>query len=96
MPFGKNEFVPSWHPGIFRIDIHFLEIQHRQNIRSGQRPAGMAGTCTVNGFNDTDANIVGLFPQGLIIHCHVLSSLFYYFELCSCLLYFKQLFKAVV
>ena len=60
---GADEPVPSGHFGIFRVDAHFLEIQHRQQLRQGEGAAQMPHPQMADGGQGVAADVFADFLQ---------------------------------
>ena len=71
---GEDEAVAVGLVGIGRVDVHVLEVQVGQDVRDGQRPAGVARLGGVNAGNDAATDLVRDASQLLVGHSASLSS----------------------
>ena len=71
MALGQHEPVPILPLGVGRVDVHFLEIQIGEHIRSGQASAGMARLGAVGALNDAHAHLASInLKLFLFQFCH--------------------------
>ena len=63
MALGANQTVASGHLGILGVNVHFLEIQHGQQVRNGKAAANMTHANAAYAFYDIAAYVAGNLLQ---------------------------------
>ena len=63
MAFGKDKTVPRGPGRVLRVVAEHAEIKGRNDVGGGKGASRVAGSRTVEHFEDLDPHLTGSFPQ---------------------------------